>query len=100
MSAPLFATDDGSGPAVLLVHGQPGTGADWAGVARALRDRFRVIVPDRPGYGSTGGRAAGIADNADALAGMLVDRGVDSAIVAGHSWGAGVAIALAERHPQ
>ncbi|MFL5884308.1 MAG: alpha/beta fold hydrolase, partial [Thermoleophilaceae bacterium] len=42
----------------------------------------------------------GIADNADALAGMLVDRGVDSAIVAGHSWGAGVAIALAERHPQ
>jgi pimeloyl-ACP methyl ester carboxylesterase len=95
---PLFAADEGRGPAVLLIHGQPGTGADWAGVARALRDRFRVIVPDRPGYGATGGRAVGIAENADAMAALLADRGVDGAVVAGHSWGAAVALAMAERH--
>jgi pimeloyl-ACP methyl ester carboxylesterase len=99
LTTPVFAVDDGNGPAVLLVHGQPGTGADWDGVARVLRDRFRVIVPDRPGYGDTGGPAAGFHENADALAQLLAERGIDGAIVAGHSWGAGVAIAMAERHP-
>jgi pimeloyl-ACP methyl ester carboxylesterase len=96
----MFAVDEGSGPAVLLIHGQPGTGADWAGVAVALRDRFRVLVPDRPGYGRTGGRALGIVANAQAMASLLEERGAGDAIVAGHSWGAGVAIAMAERWPE
>jgi pimeloyl-ACP methyl ester carboxylesterase len=100
LTAPLFATDEGSGPAVLLLHGQPGTGADWSGVARELRDRFRVIVPDRPGYGSSGGHALGIGANADTMAELLAERGVDDAIVAGHSWGAAVAMAMAERYPR
>ena len=96
----MFAVDEGSGPAVLLIHGQPGTAADWTGVAHALRDRFRVLVPDRPGYGRTGGRALGIVANAEAMANLLEERGAGGAIVAGHSWGAGVAIAMAERHPE
>lgn len=96
----MFAVDQGSGPAVLLIHGQPGTAADWAGVARELRDSFRVLVPDRPGYGRTGGRAQGIVANAGAMANLLEQRGASDAIVAGHSWGAGVAIAMAERYPE
>ena len=96
----MFAVDEGSGPAVLLIHGQPGTAADWTGVARALRDRFRVLVPDRPGYGRTGGRALGIVGNAEAMANLLEETGAGEAIVAGHSWGAGVAIAMARRYPE
>ena len=96
----MFAVDDGSGPPVLLIHGQPGTAADWEGVACALRERFRVIVPDRPGYGSTGGRAEGIVANAATMARLLEERALGGAIVAGHSWGAGVAIAMAERSPE
>jgi pimeloyl-ACP methyl ester carboxylesterase len=100
LSRAVFATDEGSGPAVLLLHGQPGSGADWAGVARVLRESHRVVVPDRPGYGATGGRALGIAENACAMAALLEERGIEGAIVAGHSWGAGVAIAMAEHHPE
>jgi pimeloyl-ACP methyl ester carboxylesterase len=90
----LAYTDLGSGRAVLLVHGQPGAAADWYGVARALSDRFRVIAPDRPGYGATGGEPAGIRENARLLWDLLDDLDLDSVTVAGHSWGAAVALAM------
>jgi pimeloyl-ACP methyl ester carboxylesterase len=90
---------DGAGPAVLLLHGQPGSGADWRGVASALRDRFTTIVPDRPGYGRTGGHALGFDGNAEAAIALLDSLDVERATVAGHSWGAGVALALAGHAP-
>lgn len=96
----LSAIDTGSGPAALLLHGQPGTAAHWAPVTQRLRGRMRVIAPDRPGYGRTGGRAVGFGDNAVAAVELLDRLGVSSAVVAGHSWGAGVALALANRFPQ
>jgi non-heme chloroperoxidase len=100
LSTGIAATVDGVGDAVLLLHGQPGTRADWKGVRRALRDRFRVVVPDRPGYGETGGRALGMRENADAMVGFLDELEIQRATVAGHSWGAGVALAMAQRHPE
>ena len=43
--------DEGSGPALLLLHGNP----TWSFVFRhlivLLRDRFRCIAPDLPGFG-------------------------------------------------
>jgi pimeloyl-ACP methyl ester carboxylesterase len=89
-----------SPPAVLLLHGQPGTGGDWAGVVQRLRDRFRVLAPDRPGYGTNALPAGGFDHNARAMVALLDEAGVDRAVVAGHSWGAGVALAMAQRHPQ
>jgi pimeloyl-ACP methyl ester carboxylesterase len=85
----LSAIDTGSGPAALLLHGQPGTAAHWGPVTRRLRGRMRVIAPDRPGYGRTGGRAMGFGENAEAAVALLDRLEVESAVVAGHSWGAG-----------
>lgn len=98
----IAAVDEGprEGDAVLLLHGQPGSAADWAGVRAELSERFRVVTPDRPGYGETGGPALGIEQNADVMAELLAQRGIASATVAGHSWGAAVALALADRHPE
>ena len=83
---------------VLLLHGQPGTGGDWAGVAAELRERdgLTVRAPDRPGYGSSDLAAGGFDHNARAMAALLDGP----AVVAGHSWGAGVALAMARRHPE
>ena len=81
--------------AVLLVHGQPGEAADWHGVAEALRGRFRVLVPDRPGYGATGGPPCGIRGNARVLGGLLDRLGLEAVTVVGYSWGAAVALAMA-----
>lgn len=99
MSRGLAAIVEGSGPAVLLIHGQPGSAVDWSGVRGRLRTRYRTLTPDRPGYGNTGGRAVGLVANAEAMGELLDDLDVADAVVAGHSWGAGVALALAQHHP-
>lgn len=87
-----------AGRPVLLVHGQPGLGADWAAVVDRLGPGVDVLAPDRPGYGA-GGAAVGMAANADILAGRLRHHGGPPAVVVGHSYGGGIAVLLAERHP-
>jgi pimeloyl-ACP methyl ester carboxylesterase len=93
------ATVTGHGPAVLLLHGQPGTAGDWRWVAPRLDDRYRVVVPDRPGYGRTGGRATGFHGNARAALDLLDRLEIERAIVVGHSWAGGVALAAASDWP-
>ncbi len=85
---------------MLLLHGQPGSAADWHGVAEVLRRTHTVLIPDRPGYGRTGGRATGFAGNVRSALGLLDSQGVESAAVAGHSWGAGIALAMAIEAPE
>ena len=94
------ATVAGEGPAVLLLHGQPGTGGDWQWVAPRLEDRYRVIVPDRPGYGRTGGAATGFDGNARAAVALLDRLDVEQAVLVGHSWAGGVVLAAAAGWPE
>jgi pimeloyl-ACP methyl ester carboxylesterase len=95
----LFADIAGAGPVVVLLHGQPGSATEWSEVTARLRADHTVIVPDRLGYGRTGGRAGGFAANAEAVVRLLDEVSVDQAVVAGYSWGGGVAIALTQRRP-
>ena len=90
----------GQGPPVVLLHGQPGSAADWARLVSLLEGDFTVIAPDRPGYGRTGGTAVGFRANAEAVVCLLDRLGLASAMIVGHSWSGGVALALAEDHPQ
>lgn len=92
--------DEGDGPAVVLLHGQPGVAETWAPVAERLRSRARVIVLDRPGYGESGGRARGIAANADVVVALLDRLKIERAVLVGHSWGGGVALSGALRAPK
>ena len=43
----------GSGPPLLLLHGNPQTHAMWHAVAPVLAERFTVICPDLRGYGGS-----------------------------------------------
>ena len=43
----------GSGPPLLLLHGNPQTHAMWNRVAPQLAERFSVIAPDLRGYGGS-----------------------------------------------
>lgn len=91
--------DRGAGPPVLLLHGQPGDRHDWDGVAHRL-EGCRVIAPDRPGYGDSLRPAIGLWENAAALRRLVQDLEVTPLTVAGHSYGAAVALALAEAWPE
>ncbi len=95
--------DDVSDPPlpVLALHGQPGSGRDFDGLARALDGACRLLAPDRPGWGSrTGEPAAGFAVGADDAVAVLDREGVERAVVLGFSWGGGVAVELALQHPE
>ncbi|MHB8682181.1 MAG: alpha/beta fold hydrolase [Acidimicrobiales bacterium] len=96
----LHLGDHGAGPPVLLVHGQPGLGTDWDLVTDLLADDHRVLVPDRPGYGRSALGPFSLADNAELLAELLRARHATPAVVVGHSYGGGVAVLLATRHPE
>ncbi|MDV6285836.1 alpha/beta hydrolase [Rhodococcus jostii] len=45
--------ETGTGPAVLLLHGWPQTGAAWRTVVPLLKDHATVVVPDLPGFGAS-----------------------------------------------
>jgi pimeloyl-ACP methyl ester carboxylesterase len=80
---------------VLLLHGQPGAGADWDRLCGSLGDRVpRTIAIDRPGWD---GRSAvtDLAGNARAALAALDRARVSRATVVGHSLGAAVAAWLA-----
>lgn len=79
-------------PAVVLLHGQPGHGADWDPVLPLL-DGLQILTPTRPGYDGT--PAGGFGVNAAAVLRLLDRAELDQAVVIGHSWGGGVALRLA-----
>jgi pimeloyl-ACP methyl ester carboxylesterase len=100
MTGPRLATiDTGSGPTVLLLHGQPGTGSSWDPLMELLIDEFRVVAPDRAGYGTTAGEATGLGANAALAAELLDELGTGPVTVVAHSWSGGAGVFLADRRP-
>ncbi len=95
----LVTVDRGSGPPVVLLHGQPGTHASWDPVLGLLEPSLRVLVPDRPGYGETDGEARGVAANAELVARLIEACVAGPATVVAHSWSGAVAVLLADAHP-
>lgn len=89
----------GRGPAALLLHGQPGGIGDWDEVITALGNEMHTIAIDRPGYGRTTAPPGGLDWNAEVAAEILDELGLGPALVVGHSWGGGVALALARSRP-
>jgi pimeloyl-ACP methyl ester carboxylesterase len=94
------------GPPVVLIHGNVVTAEDFAlsGVLdRVAAQGHRVIAFDRPGYGYSDrphGTLWTAAAQADLLRHAIEQLGIERPIVAGHSWGTLVALALALNHPK
>jgi pimeloyl-ACP methyl ester carboxylesterase len=84
---------------LVLLHGQPGSPADWELLADRLPAQFHAVATDRPGYGSSRLPAGGFAANARAVLDDLDARGIGRAVLVGHSYGGGVALAAASLAP-
>ncbi len=84
---------------LVLLHGQPGSPADWRAVTARLPPPLHATAADRPGYGASGRPAAGFTANAQAVLDDLDARGVRDAVLVGHSWGGGVALRAASLAP-
>jgi pimeloyl-ACP methyl ester carboxylesterase len=101
----LHYSDQGDGPAVVLLHGNGMTLQDYevSGVTGLVAQNHRVIAFDRPGFGySDRPRTTAWTPEAQAqiIGEALNQIGVQRAVVVGHSWGTLVALAMALNHPE
>jgi len=86
--------DEGKGETIVLLHGTSASLHTWEGWARALRDKYRVVRFDLPGFGLTGPHPEGRYDAATYTAFMraMFDKlGIEKCTVAGNSFGGYVA---------
>lgn len=97
--------DTGTGFPVLMLHGSgPGVSAwaNWRLVMPPLAQRVRVIAPDMAGFGFTE-RRPDLACNMETWVaqaiGMLDALGIERADLVGNSFGGGLALQVAIRHP-
>ena len=100
----LHYLDQGSGPTLVLLHGNGVYSKDFqtSGLLQQASEQYRVIAFDRPGFGYSE-RPRTTLWTPDKQAALLLRAleqiGVDSAIVAGHSWGTMVALAMGLQQP-
>jgi haloalkane dehalogenase len=95
--------DEGHGPALLLLHGNPSWSFGWRDVILGLRDRYRCVAPDYPGFGlSQATERYDFRPRAhSAVIEGLVDRlGLNGIVVFGYAWGGPIGIGLAGRRPE
>ncbi|MFE5508747.1 alpha/beta fold hydrolase [Amycolatopsis japonica] len=92
---------DGAGPPVVLLHGYCGSVHWFDRLTLGLSATRHVIRVDLLGHGCTGGSSGlDAVSQARMVAGVLDALGVEDVLVAGHSFGADVALALAEISPR
>lgn len=97
----LFYQDEGTGPAVMLIHGVGADGSSWDMIATSLRDNFRVIRLDLRGHGRSGHIEGGC--SLDGFVRDVIDVldacGVGRTHIVGFSLGGMIAQLLALHHP-
>lgn len=102
----VFVAEAGSGAPVVLLHGGGPGASGLSNFSRnidALAERFRVIVPDLPGYGRSSKGVDGsdpFGYLADTIRAMLDALGIDRASLVGNSYGGACALRLALDTPE
>lgn len=97
----IFVAEAGSGPAVMLLHGGgPGASgvSNYSRNIDALARRYRVLVPDMPGYGRSSkgiDKSDPFGSLADAMRGLLDELSISTAHLIGNSYGGAAALRLA-----
>jgi len=97
---PVSYTDEGSGPALLLVHDGMWSYV-WGQLIKELVDDFRVITLDFPGSGISPGAETEVSLQQDSrLLGRFVDHlGLDSFTLVVHDLGGSVGLGMAVQRP-
>ena len=99
-----YAERGSGGRLVLLLHGFPECWYSWRRQLLALGDSYRVVAPDMRGY-NLSDKPPRVEDYlieklVDDVTGLVRHFGEREAAIVGHDWGAGVAWAVALRHPE
>lgn len=87
---------------VVFLHGYAGGLVSWTFTQPALAARFRTLSFDLKGFGLTDKFEGdySLAAEADLLAHLMDQKGMERAHLVAHSWGSAVALEFARRYPQ
>jgi haloalkane dehalogenase len=94
--------DEGSGPPLLLLHGNPTWSFLYRDVINGLRDRYRCIAPDHLGFGlsrAAAGFAFTAAEHAAVLERLVEHLDLREVTMMVQDWGGPIGFAVATRRP-
>jgi len=95
--------DEGEGPVLLLLHGNPTWSFLYRHLIGRLRHRFRCIALDFPGFGlsrAAPGYGFTPAEHARVVERVVMELGLGSFTPLVHDWGGPIGLAVAGRHPE
>jgi haloalkane dehalogenase len=95
--------DEGSGPPLLLLHGNPTWSFLYRDVIKGLRDRFRCIAPDLPGFGLSrppAGYGYTPREHAEVIEGLIRELDLKDVTMMVQDWGGPIGFAAATREPE
>jgi cis-3-alkyl-4-acyloxetan-2-one decarboxylase len=96
--------DEGSGPVLVLVHGNPTWSFMWRNIVLALRGKFRLIVPDHIGCGLSDKPDAKqysyrLARRVDDLGQLIEHLNLQRIALVAHDWGGAIGMGAAVAAP-
>jgi haloalkane dehalogenase len=101
---PITLIDQGSVTPTLLLHGLFDSADTWGGVVEHMRGSYRLLVPDLPGFGSSGAPAdydVSLPHLAQFIDNLLDAAGITEPInLVGYDIGATYGLAWATTHPE
>lgn len=94
--------DEGEGPPLLMLHGQPTWSFLYRDMITGLGDMFRCVAPDYPGFGLS--RAAAdygytVSEHSAVIEGLVDHLDLEDIVLVGHDWGGPIGMGVATRHP-
>jgi haloalkane dehalogenase len=97
--------DEGEGPVLLMVHGNPTWSFYWRELVKALRGRYRVVVPDHLGCGLSDKPSARdyphhLKQRIDDLGTLVEALGLERITLFGHDWGGAIGMGAAVERPE
>ncbi len=97
--------DEGAGPVLLAVHGNPTWSFYWRELVLALRDRYRIVAPDLIGCGLSdkpppGAYAYRLERRVANLVELVERLGLERVTLVAHDWGGLVGLGAAVARPR
>jgi haloalkane dehalogenase len=94
--------DEGSGPIILFLHGNPTWSFLYRHIVTGLRDDFRCIALDYPGFGLSAAHpdfGFTAAEHAEIVEGFVTALDLRDITLMGQDWGGPIGLTVACRHP-
>jgi haloalkane dehalogenase len=95
--------DEGSGPAVLLLHGNPTWSYIYRDVIKELRGECRLLAIDLPGFGMSkapSGYGFTPREHADVVSDFAARLGLENLVLVVQDWGGPIGMSYAVGHKE